>query len=62
MQHSEFTPAGADIKELRNLTFVKAYMDNFLQDVGNQFAAIRKPVIAAVNGYAVGKADIPVSS
>lgn len=58
-QHNAFLPAGADIKELRNLTFVKAYLDNFLQDLGNQFAATAKPVIAAVNGYAVGSADIP---
>jgi len=46
--------AGADIKELMNLTHMTAYMGNFLQSVADGIAAIRKPVIAAVNGYALG--------
>lgn len=46
-------PAGADIKELEKLTFVDAYMGNFLQSLADGIAAARKPVIAAVNGYAV---------
>ena len=45
--------AGADIKELKELTFVRAYMDNFLQNVNDGVVAVRKPIIAAVNGYAV---------
>ena len=45
--------AGADIKELKDLTFIQAYTGNFLQDLTNTIKAIRKPLIAAVNGYAV---------
>ncbi|CAE6523788.1 unnamed protein product [Rhizoctonia solani] len=46
--------AGADIKELEKLTFVNAYMGNFLQSLADGIAAARKPIIAAVNGYALG--------
>lgn len=45
--------AGADIKELKNLTFVRAYMDRFLQNLNDVIANIRKPILAVVNGYAV---------
>jgi len=46
--------AGADIKQLKDMTMIKAYMANFLQDVGDGIAAVRKPLIAAVNGYCLG--------
>ncbi|EJC98160.1 enoyl-CoA hydratase [Fomitiporia mediterranea MF3/22] len=46
--------AGADIKELKELTFVNAYMTRFLQNLNDGVSAVRKPVIAAVNGYALG--------
>ncbi|CAE6462844.1 unnamed protein product [Rhizoctonia solani] len=46
--------AGADIKELEKLTFVNAYMGNFLQSLADGIGAARKPIIAAVNGYALG--------
>jgi len=46
--------AGADIKELKDLSFVRAYMGNFLQSLADGVAAIRKPIIAVVNGYALG--------
>jgi enoyl-CoA hydratase/carnithine racemase len=49
--------AGADIKELNQLTFVKAYMDKFLQNLNDGVVAVRKPIIAAVNGYAVRQAN-----
>ena len=49
--------AGADIKELEKLTFVDAYMGNFLQSLADGISAARKPVIAAVNGYAVSLKD-----
>jgi enoyl-CoA hydratase len=45
--------AGADIKEMSD----KTYMDMFLSDaisVLDRFAALRIPVIAAVNGFALG--------
>jgi len=46
--------AGADIKELALLDFAKAYAINFLQPLNRGVAAVRKPVIAAVNGFALG--------
>ncbi|TDL22236.1 ClpP/crotonase [Rickenella mellea] len=46
--------AGADIKELKELTMVRAYMDRFLQKLNDGVATIRKPVLGAVNGYALG--------
>ena len=45
--------AGADIQEMKQLTFVKAYTNNFLANLDNGIKAIRKPIIAAINGYAV---------
>jgi enoyl-CoA hydratase/carnithine racemase len=47
------TIAGADIKELQLLDFAKAYAINFLQPLNRGVGAVRKPVIAAVNGFAV---------
>lgn len=44
--------AGADIKEMQNLTFQKCYGGNFLAH-WNRVATVKKPVIAAVNGFAV---------
>ncbi|XP_007934969.1 enoyl-CoA hydratase, mitochondrial [Orycteropus afer afer] len=45
--------AGADIKEMQNLTFQDCVASKFLSH-WNQVAHVRKPVIAAVNGYALG--------
>lgn len=45
--------AGADIKEMQNVTFAEAYSKDLLSD-GQCINAIRKPVIAAVSGYALG--------
>ncbi|XP_062926382.1 enoyl-CoA hydratase, mitochondrial [Mobula hypostoma] len=45
--------AGADIKEMENKTFHDCYTGNFLSH-WNHVATTRKPVIAAVNGYALG--------
>jgi len=46
--------AGADIKELNELTFVHAYMQKFLQNLNDGMTSLRKPIIAAVNGFALG--------
>lgn len=45
--------AGADIKEMQNNTYSKCIRSNFLMK-WNAVAEARKPVIAAVNGYALG--------
>lgn len=45
--------AGADIKEMQSKTYMDAYMSDFLGDWG-QLADQRKPIIAAVAGYALG--------
>ncbi|XP_008173362.3 enoyl-CoA hydratase, mitochondrial isoform X2 [Chrysemys picta bellii] len=45
--------AGADIKEMQNRTFQECYGGNFLAH-WNKVSLVRKPVIAAVNGYALG--------
>ena len=45
--------AGADIKEMQSKTYVDAYLGDFF--VGwEELARIRKPIIAAVAGYALG--------
>ncbi|KAJ6661702.1 hypothetical protein lerEdw1_013224 [Lerista edwardsae] len=45
--------AGADIKEMQKKTFQDCYQGNFLAH-WNKVSLVRKPVIAAVNGYALG--------
>lgn len=45
--------AGADIKEMQTLDFVESYLGDFIGG-WDQVAAARKPVIAAVSGYALG--------
>ncbi len=45
--------AGADIKEMQAKSFVDAYLQNFIVRWEN-VAAARKPVIAAVAGFALG--------
>ena len=45
--------AGADIKEMSQLDFVGAYKGDFFGE-WERFAATRKPIIAAVAGYALG--------
>jgi enoyl-CoA hydratase len=46
--------AGADIKEMKDLSFVDAYLRNFITDGWERITTCRKPVIAAVAGYALG--------
>ncbi len=45
--------AGADIKEMAPQGFSDMYVDDFFGE-WDRFAACRKPVIAAVNGFALG--------
>ena len=45
--------AGADIKEMQSKTYMEAYREDFLAG-WDRIAALRKPVIAAVAGYALG--------
>jgi enoyl-CoA hydratase len=46
--------AGADIKEMSEKTFVDMFMSNFFAAEGDTVRATRKPIIAAVSGYALG--------
>ncbi len=45
--------AGADIKQMQNRQFAENFKDNFLEH-WNDVAKVKKPIIAAVNGYALG--------
>ncbi|KJF75249.1 enoyl-CoA hydratase [Agrobacterium arsenijevicii] len=45
--------AGADIKEMQALDFVDAYVGDFLGG-WDEVASTRKPIIAAVSGFALG--------
>jgi enoyl-CoA hydratase len=45
--------AGADIKEMATLTFSEAYTNNFIAP-WSTITTLRKPVIAAVSGHALG--------
>ena len=46
--------AGADIKEMAEKTFVEVFMSNLFGRETEQFLKCRKPIIAAVSGYALG--------
>ncbi|TNJ42217.1 enoyl-CoA hydratase [Phaeobacter sp. B1627] len=46
--------AGADIKEMSELSYVDVFSSNLFADTNDRIAAIRKPIIAAVAGYALG--------
>lgn len=45
--------AGADIKEMKDKDFASNYRENFLE-WWSDITKVRKPIIAAVNGYAFG--------
>ncbi|GGY43383.1 enoyl-CoA hydratase [Parvularcula lutaonensis] len=46
--------AGADIKEMADKTATEAYLEDFITSNWEQVTRTRKPVIAAVAGYALG--------
>ena len=46
--------AGADIKEMQSKTYMDVYLEDFITAAWEQIAKTRKPIIAAVSGYALG--------
>jgi enoyl-CoA hydratase len=46
--------AGADIKEMSQMSFGDVYATNLFADASDRIMRIRKPIIAAVAGYALG--------
>ena len=46
--------AGADIKEMAAMSYMDMYKANFFVTVSERITAIRKPIIAAVSGFALG--------
>ncbi|MCA0940243.1 enoyl-CoA hydratase [Yangia mangrovi] len=46
--------AGADIKEMSEKSFVEMFLGDFFEPATEAVAKVRKPVIAAVSGYALG--------
>lgn len=46
--------AGADIKEMSAMSFADVNLSNLFAEFGDRIQDIRKPVIAAVSGYALG--------
>lgn len=46
--------AGADIKEMQSKEFADAYVEDFITSGWETILRVRKPVIAAVAGYALG--------
>ena len=46
--------AGADIKEMSEKSFVDAFTEDFFADATEAILRFRKPLIAAVSGYALG--------
>ena len=46
--------AGADIKEMQNKTWIEAYREDFITAGWERLTLCRKPVIAAVAGFALG--------
>ena len=46
--------AGADIKDMQSKTYMDAYLEDFITQNWERVTRCRKPVIAAVAGYALG--------
>ena len=46
--------AGADIKEMQHLSYMDAYLKDFITQGWERITTCRKPIVAAVAGYALG--------
>lgn len=46
--------AGADIKEMSSMSYVDVFTVDLFKNASDRIVAIRKPIIAAVSGYALG--------
>ncbi len=46
--------AGADVKEMSKKSYMDVYLEDFITDGWERVAHCRKPIIAAVAGYALG--------
>ncbi|MEI2805987.1 MAG: enoyl-CoA hydratase [Albidovulum sp.] len=46
--------AGADIKEMSTKTYVEVFTEDFFGPLNDAFRRARKPIIAAVSGFALG--------
>jgi enoyl-CoA hydratase len=46
--------AGADIREMAPKSYMDMYRENFFAGAADRIAATRKPIVAAVAGYALG--------
>src|SRR5260370_33603778 len=46
--------AGADIKEMKDRTYIDVYVQDFITDGWERITTCRKPIIAAVAGFALG--------
>jgi enoyl-CoA hydratase len=46
--------AGADIKEMADKTYPEVFLEDFFGESARRIEAFRKPIIAAVAGYALG--------
>lgn len=46
--------AGADIRELAGISTAEAYRTGWLKDLEDAFSSFRKPILAAVRGFAFG--------
>ena len=46
--------AGADIKEMAGKTYAEMFKEDFFTEASERIARVRKPIVAAVAGYALG--------
>ena len=46
--------AGADIKEMKDKTYPETYVEDFITQGWEEVSKFRKPIIAAVSGFALG--------